>query len=86
MTPLLILKALLPLAIIVAGLIGLFWSLAPGKRYVWDEHNPFRRFCKRCGQRQEQHRNALGADTWEAMGTLRDPKCRCHADTPHPQP
>ena len=45
-----------------------------------DPQNPYRRFCKKCGQRQEEY--GLHAHDprgwWEVMGQIKDTDCSCH--------
>lgn len=50
----------------------------PSGTYVWDDSNPFRRYCRRCGQQQDQHEQ--GHSYWAAMGHVFDPACECHKD------
>lgn len=45
-------------------------TYAPFKR---DPHNPYRRHCMRCGQRQE-----VRDRWWVAMGEITNRGCNCH--------
>lgn len=73
-------KALL-LCLVLMGLPAyLLLRAHPSNRYRWDERNPYRRWCNRCGREQNQYRSAIGPDTWEPMGRPLDPKCPCNKD------
>lgn len=59
--------------LIVAALLLLLAS--PAIFALWpspwryDKRNPYRRYCKKCGQQQDQYQHALGAVEWCDMGT-----------------
>ena len=44
-----------------------------------DPNNPYRRFCKRCGQTQEQYgKSFFGPGWWGIADRKYDPDCICH--------
>jgi hypothetical protein len=47
-----------------------------------DPFNPYRRYCRKCGQQQDLHStnwsDAENSSWWEVMQTIRDEKCQCH--------
>lgn len=68
---------------IVVFLIPLFLVLTFLKELVifkMDKYNPYRRYCKKCGQRQEMYSSSFAKNYnwWEDMGQIFDEKCKCH--------
>ena len=44
-----------------------------------DDRNPYRRYCKKCGQQQDAHgRSYNKSNWWEDMGKVFDEECPCH--------
>lgn len=75
--------------LLFALVLGAFWFVLPihrdGSEYRYDEHNPYRRYCARCGQQQDSM--CLAGDQgntrrawWEATGYAGRPECDCHND------
>jgi hypothetical protein len=76
---------IIPLCLIVLAYISTWIAEA-----IWGEdifeysRNPFRRFCKKCGQQQDKHdwswNNVLSYQTgwWEDAGVIVDATCECH--------
>lgn len=49
------------------------------KPFKYDENNPYRRYCKICGQQQDLHAYKWGSRRWwEDMGKIINIKCKCH--------
>jgi len=50
--------------------------------FRYDKYNPYRRYCKKCGQMQEQFcynfKDFTGRGWWEDMGKIYNEKCKCH--------
>lgn len=58
----------------LAAFIACVWAT-----FHYDPHNAYRRWCKRCGQRQELHDICDGlAEEWTPMGDIKDSGCNCH--------
>lgn len=45
-----------------------------------DERNPYRRYCKACGQQQDFHTMTMASryGWWEDMGMIQNKSCICH--------
>lgn len=58
---------------------GLYCWYADRKQFKQDR-NPYRRHCRKCGQRQEQMTRSYNnrITWWEDMGHIPNPKCSCH--------
>ena len=48
--------------------------------YIEDPVNPYRRYCGRCGQQQDQCRIA-DHHYWQSNGEIRNAACACHDHT-----
>jgi len=48
--------------------------------FQYDNYNPYRRYCKKCGQQQDLYTYNLISrfSWWEDMGTINDKSCSCH--------
>lgn len=48
--------------------------------FDYDETNPYRRYCRKCGQQQDAFTYDLsqGRQWCEDMGAIKDPDCKCH--------
>ena len=48
--------------------------------FKYDETNPYRRHCKRCGQCQNEHGESMNDPRgwWEVNGTIINADCDCH--------
>jgi len=65
--------------IVGAVYFGIISPLFETFRYRRDPSNPYRRFCKKCGQQQGEfgyHMRDVG--WWEQLGKIDDPYCECH--------
>ena len=68
------------LVFFAAGLWAIWYKLTEIMLFTIDPNNPYRRFCKICGQRQEEHGEYMDDPHgwWEVMDESIDPKCKCH--------
>lgn len=66
--------AVIIIAVVVCIALGVI-RYTIGADYVWGK-NPHRRYCKACGQQQDEYYPT----GWAAMGEIKDPNCRCHKD------
>lgn len=75
-------------ALLFVPLILLVWVLVHRgivrARFTPDERNPYRRYCRKCGQCQvvqcwawDTHK--LSSGWWITQGAVIDPTCNCHA-------
>lgn len=50
------------------------------KIFRYDSKNPYRRYCKKCGQQQDQFTYSFShrITWWEDIGEIHDEKCKCH--------
>ena len=47
--------------------------------FRYDKSNPYRRYCKKCGQQQDMYGCCMNCPGWwEDMVEIKDPACRCH--------
>lgn len=75
---------ILPLLLIMlASVVGvvLFVRWACGDYlFRWDARNPYRRWCRRCGQEQNQYKRSYDGNItwWENVGPEPDLTCACH--------
>ena len=68
-------------ALVGFGVITLvIWSgVVEMSLFRGDERNPYRRYCKKCGQQQDAHgRSYNKSNWWEDMGKVFDEDCPCH--------
>ena len=48
--------------------------------FKYDTHNPYRRYCKKCGQQQDAHCHTWNwaRHWWEDMNQIIKESCVCH--------
>ena len=72
------------ITLLVIAILVLTWTVnSLMKRFEtfdYDEHNPYRRYCKTCNQCQVEncYPDAWTKGWWEEQGEIKDPDCKCH--------
>lgn len=76
------------ITLIVTAICAVLWVVRHGGErgnYARDDRNPYRRYCKACGQQQQDvygySGDEYGASWWQAHGSIINDKCACHKDT-----
>lgn len=67
-----LMRASLPILILLLIFLCMAWLVGEANgtnRWRYDERNPYRRYCKKCGQQQDMYQHALGAVEWCDMST-----------------
>ena len=78
-----LLFVILPPVVITLAVIGFIKRVL---QFRGDKRNPFRRFCKKCGQQQDYHEYSWAVNSgmygprgwWEDMQMIADESCSCH--------
>ena len=69
---------LLPILLVASwGIISLH------RQFRWDKNNPYRRYCRKCGQEQNVYAECWSCPRmwWEDVNEIIDPICSCHKYT-----
>ena len=70
------------LLLLIFGIMWIINWLEGNDLFEWDDRNPYRRHCKKCGQRQEKYcfdfAEGRNGDWWEDVGSIKDESCECH--------
>ncbi len=70
--------AIILFVVSMLNLIGI-WLLHDNDPLFKYDRNPWRRYCKRCDQQQDQHTWSWGGESWwEDMGAIVNKNCKCH--------
>jgi len=56
----------------------LYMGVNVARPWKYDKCNPYRRWCKRCGQQQSVMQYWTGASRWENVGMKGDESCPWH--------
>lgn len=64
--------------IVGAFLAALLYWAKPDKGWEYDERNPHRRYCKKCGMQQDCYQYWNGAISWENVKPINYSTCRKH--------
>jgi len=67
------------LIVLLAIALVMLWWLTRKPLFAYDKRNPYRRYCRRCGQQQDAFTWVGGKHTfWQAQFRIEDDTCPCH--------
>ena len=68
------------LLIPIFGLVYLIYSMFVRTKFDYDKNNPYRRYCKKCGQQQDMYSSSFASNYtwWEDALPIKNEKCTCH--------
>ena len=68
------------LLIPIFAFIFIFYNLFIRSHFNYDKFNPYRRYCKICGQQQDLYACSYSSNYtwWEDMYPIYDISCKCH--------